>query len=348
MAGKCGKVGLSGDAFIGWDEETAYGTKVGPGAGTKFGLPSSDGLVPQVEVLDPPTIATPFSDVSLAFVGKQFVDGAVAFPLVYEGFEHLLLHAMGMVSATASPGSGTFGRNFDLTSNGRFRNTTSPSLTVHVSRGIVGSGSTQPYVFSFVGCAIDTMKVSCRKGEAAFIEFGVFGKNPSSAVSGQAATFPTAPVANFTECVVTWGGVEIPVGSFEVNMSRGIDKDRFFLGQVSTCEPPMSKYLITGNFETEWDNEIRAGGKTLVQDRDERNARTLKFAFTSTKLITGTTAQHWRFDVEVPNAIITTFDNPIVPGRILATCNFKGYDSDLSTTPHELRIFQQALANYTD
>jgi hypothetical protein len=350
MAGKCGKVGLSGDAWVGWDEEAAnaYGTKVGPGAGTKFGLPSSDGLEDTKEVLDPPSISQAYTDIAQVFVGKQFVEGGLAFPMPYEGFEHLLLHGMGAIAATASPGSGSFGRNFDLTSNGRFRHATSPSLSLHVSRGIVGSGSTNPLVFSYLGCVVDSMKISCKRGEALFVEWGFFGKNPSVATSSQAATFPTAPLANFTECVVTWGGVEIPVTSFEINFSRGIDKDRFFLGQTSTCEPPMTKNIVTGSFETEWDNEIRAGSTTLQADNSAGTDRILKFAFTSTKLMTGMSAQHWRLDFELNNAVITKLRNPIVPGRIIATCDFKGYDSNLATTPHELRIFQQALANYTE
>lgn len=351
MAGKCGKVGLSANAWVGWNEEAAnaYGTKVGPNGSTKFALPLSDGLEKTIERSAPPSVTQAFSDVAQVFPSVTRVAGTESFAVPYEGLEDLLLHALGELNTAPGVASGTFARYFDLSAGGRYKHATSPSLSLHCSRGIVGSGSTLPTVFSYLGAVIDSLKFSADRGGALQAEFEFVAKDASIATSNVTPAFPTAPVANFTECQVTWGGVQIPVSRFDLSIAKGIDRERFFLGETSTCEPPMKKWVVTGSLETEWDNEIRAGGVTMLADHDAGTPRELKFAFTSRTKIPGTSAQYYHLDLILPACLLGKFSPPVTQqGRITLSVPFTGYDDTVSTAPHEFRIYQQAAANYTE
>lgn len=351
MAGKCGKVGLSANAWFGWNEEaaSAYGTQVGPNSATEFALPLSENIVETTERIAPPTVTQAFGDINQVYRSVTRVEGPVSFAMPYEGLETLLLHALGTLTSAGAATSGTYSRYFDLAAGGRYKNSNSPSLTLHASRGIVGSGSTNPLVFSYYGCVIDSIKLSCDRGGPLLVEFSFFGKNVAVATSSVTPTFPSAPIANFTECAVTWGGVEIPVSRFEVTISKGIDKERFFLGQTDTCEPPMSKWSVSGSLETEWDNEIRAGGVTLRDDYAAGTDRELKFSYTSATKIPGTSAQYYEFDLTLPATLLGQVSPPVTrQGRVLMTVPFVGYDDNVAAVPHEFRIYQHAAEAFTE
>jgi hypothetical protein len=349
MAGKCGKVGLSANAWFGWNEEATYGTALGPNSASDFALPISESILETTERLAPPTVTQAHNDINQVYQGLTRVEGSVQMAVPYEGLETLWLHALGEINSGAAASSGTFSRFMDLSAGGRYKHATSPSLTLHASRGIVGSGSSLPLVFSYYGSVIDTLKLSAERGGALLAEFGVFGKNFSVATSSVSPSYPTAPIANFTECAVTWGSVEIPVSRFEINIAKGIDRERYFLGQTDTCEPPMSKWQVTGSLETEWDNEVRAGSKTLRQDYADGTDRELKFSFTSRTLIPGTTGQYYELDLVLPAALLGQVSPPITrQGRVLLTVPFTGYDDTIASAPHEFRMFQHGASNYTE
>jgi hypothetical protein len=167
-----------------------------------------------------------------------------------------------------------------------------------------------------------------------------------SAYSGS-TSFPTAPIPNFTECVATWGGTKIPCTDFTITCNRNIDKARFFAGDTKSNEPPMGQYECSGSLTTEWDNEKRVGSSTLQQDYVNKTPRVLELAFLGPGI--AGTAQRYMFKIQLNAALIATFPVSVTQrGRVTVPMTFKAYDSDVTTTPHELRVIEQNARNFVD
>lgn len=343
-----GFVGLSADAWSAANKETAYGTAVGPNGSMESFLFLSETLKANRPLIAVPNIAAAFLDVNQKFPGATVVDGDIEYACTYETFENLLLHCFGTINNAASGASGSFSRNFDLSTKGRWRSTTSPSLTLHVSRGIVGSGNTNPTVFSYSGCVVDAFQFSCGRDQPLKLRMTVFGRNETIAVSSQTPSFPTSPVINWTECVPTWGGTKIPVTEFSMTVRRNLDRDRIFAGDTFTNEPPMGQYECECTLTTEWDNENRVGTNTLRADYIAQTSRTLLFNFTSANAITGTSIKY-NWQLSMPAAIISAFPpNVSGRGRVLVPMTFKGFDSDTTSFPHEVRLATTNARNFAD
>lgn len=344
-----GLPGLSADSWIGVNEEVTYGTKVGP-TSALFTSFLDETLTDERPLLEAPVISQPHHDVNLVFPGVQRTRGTVTVPYVYEGLEEWLLHALGEINGGASGASGTYTRNFDLADKGRWKKSASPGLSIHVSRGIVGSGATLPTVFSYLGCVVDTIEFECKKDDVLRMKVGVISQQVDAlATSSVSVVLPTAPPAIFNEMVVTWGAARVPCSRFKVMMKRNLDGDRAFSGDSIINEPPPTRYdVVQAEVDTEWDNEVRAGSVTLRADYLARTQRELKAAFTSTGNI-GATAQKYVTEISLPVAIISgNFPNVKQTGRIPITLKFNGYDSTVGTAPHELRVYQKNARNFTD
>jgi hypothetical protein len=343
-----GFVGLSADAWSAANKETTYGTAVGPSGASEFFLFLSETLKANRPLIPVPNITAAFLDVNQKFKGATVVDGDLEFACTYETMENLLLHCFGQITGAASGTSGSFSRNFDLTSKGRWRSATSPSLTVHVSRGIVGSGNTNPTVFSYSGCIVDSFQFSCGRDQPLKLRMTLFGRNEVIAVSSQAQVYPTSPVINFTQCTPTWGGTKIPITEFSLTVRRNIDRDRFFAGDLLTNEPPMGQYEVECTATTEWDNENRVGTTTMRADYIAQTARELALSFTSDNTIVGT-SNFYNWNLSLPQAIIGAFPvNVAGRGRVLVPMTFKGWDSDVTAVPHEVRLFTRNARNFAD
>jgi len=287
--------------------------------------------------------------VAQTYVGSEIVEGDIVLAMVYEGFENLLLHALGEVNNVSASTSGTFTRDMDLSDTGRYQNTNSPSLSVHISRGIVGSGVTDPTVFTYEGCVVDGFTLSTTRDGPLLFTLSFFGQTETIATSSVTPSYPTAPVANGTECVSWWGSTALPFTDFTLTVRRNIDRERFFLGSTQTFEPPMGQYTCECSCTTEWDNEIRAGSSTLRADFRARTNRQLRFNFTSTDLIASTVAQYYGFDLKMPAALITQFPpNVSGQGRVTVPCTFTAFDDDTSSLPHEVRISQTTDSTFTE
>lgn len=334
-----GKVGLSADAWLAWDEETTYGTKVAVSSGSGFSLFTAESMRGQINIREVPNIAASHKDLAQTYVGSQIVEGDVTIAVPYDGISNLLLHALGEINDGQAWTSDSYLVNFDLADTGRYKNANSPSLTIHVSRGVVGSGVTIPSVFSYEGCVVDSFSFSCSRDGALLLTLTFFGQQETLATSSVTASFPTAPVANGTECTVTWGGTAIPVTDFTVTARRNIDRERFFLGSTQTYEPPMGQYQVEATVNTEWDNENRVGTATLRADYAAKTNHVLWFTFTSTDVIDGLDVTKYSFQINMPYALITQFPpNVTGQGRVLVPMTITGFDSSTISTPHEIRI----------
>lgn len=348
MPAGAGLVGLSADAFLGYNKETTWGTLVGPNGSTESILFLSESLKADRPLVPVPNIAAAYLDVNQKFQGAQTVAGDIELACPYEGIENLLLHAFGEINNTAGGASGTFSRNFDLAKKGRWKSPTSSGLSIHVCRGVVGSGATNPTLFSYSGILVDQFQFSCGRDQPLKLRLSLFGKQETLQVTAQTGSFPTAPIANFTECIVTWGGTVIPCTEFAVNCNRNIDRDRVMAGRTFTEESPMGQYASGATMTSEWDNEKRVGSLTMYQDFQNQTPRELMFRFISTATIAGTSMKYiWQ--LSLPNAVIATFPaNVQGRGRVLVPITFTGFDNDITTAPHDIRLAQQNARSFLD
>lgn len=343
-----GNVGLSADSFAAWDEEPTYGAKTGPSAGTsKFSLFLQEDLRGNVQILSAPTVNA-FRDINQTYVGQEVVEGSLSLAYAYEGLEHLLLHCFGDINNSASGLSGTWARDFDLNPRGRYQHANSPSLSIHINRGVVGSGVSNPTTFTYEGCVVDEFDISCERGGPVILKITFFGQTETIVTGSLAPTFSPAPIANSTEASCVWGAALIPVTQWRVNVKRGIDKNRFFHSTTLTAEPPMGQYIVTASATTEWDNEARNAGATLRTDYRARSARQLQFGATSRDFITGT-VQKYQFTLKMEKALIDAFP-PTVPGvgRVLVPITWTAYNDTTTTPQQELRMSQVADNEYTE
>jgi hypothetical protein len=146
---------------------------------------------------------------------------------------------------------------------------------------------------------------------------------------------------------VTWGASKIPCTEFSVTCTRNIDKGRIFGGSTVTDEPPMGQYDVTGTLTTEWDNEKRSSNATLQADYINKAARSLIFKFFG-PAISGTVKQY-QFFISLVQARISSFPVSVSGrGRVTVPMAFKGWDSDVTTAPHDLRLVLQNARNFVD
>lgn len=354
MAGPAGKVALAADTWAGWDKEVTYGTEVTIGGSTQFGLFLSENVEDGRQPSEPPTITLAHRLSSQLYDGPVICGGPIDFPLTYQGFENQLLHACGKISnAGAGSSSGTFVRDFDLSPRGRYKvETGSPSLSLHISRGVVGSGQSNPTVYTFRGTTVNDfeLRLASPFSHLSFIPNFLAQDNPTPLPETQTPSFPTSPIINGTECTATWGGVEIFVSDFSVRCTRNLARDRRRVGRRVIEEPPPGRYLVEGNFTTEWDGELRAGSpaKAMILDYRSRTVRELKFAFASSTDIPSTSSPYL-FDIILPEAVLFTFPNFIrSEGHVRMNVTFRAYASSATTDPKELRISTQTGATFAD
>ncbi len=345
-----GQVGLSADSYFAWDEESSYGSKVTHSNSSGFSLFQSESLRSQLNIAEVPNISGAHKNVNDTYLATEIVEGDVTLAYSYEGLEDLLLHAFGAVNNNALDDSGTYIRDFDLTSKGRYRHATSPSLSTHVNRGIVGSGNTDPTIFTYEGCVVDGFVLSMTRDGALNLQLTFFGQTETTAIIGSITpTYPTGPVANSTECSVTWGSAAIPVTDFTLTVRRNIDRDRFFFGTTQTAEPPMGQYEVTVSLTTEWDDENRVGSNSLQDDYRARTNRELLLLWTSTDLISGTIAQNYTCQLDMNQALITQFPPNISQrGRVLVPVTFGCYHDGSSSNQKEVRLSQRTDNTYTE
>lgn len=343
-----GVVGLSADSFLAWDEETAYGTKITASASSKFSQFLDDDIKGRLAYEEVPNITAATVDPDNVYLARKSMEGTVVIPVSYEGLEHLLLHAFGTLTSSVSATSATFTKTFDLSTSGRYKNSNSPSLSLHVARGKVGAGATNPTVFTYEGVVIDEFEFRMRPFGILELSLGIFGQAESLAAIALTPVYDIAPVPIFKELTCQWGAVTIPVTGFSLRCRRGIDRERYFAGSDETYEPPMAQYQTSWEIETEWDNEVRAGSTTMQADFTAKTARALDFNFTSTAKIASTTAQFYTFNLGMAKAIITDF-HPTVKrrGRVVMPVSGRAY-TDGTAVPRNLRLVTTGDSTYAE
>ena len=230
-------------AWIGWGEESTYGTRVAPAS---FLEVNSENFKGEQSYISRPTLRSASQNYKVR--SKKSVSGGFAFPFPWEGAEQLIEHAMGSVVTTgAGPYTHTYALE-DLLPTG---------LTFHVNRdaAALGAGS----AFEYEGCHIASLKFSQEAENFLICEVGVLGEDWRN-LAVATPTFPTFDGVDWEHLsafTIDPGGtpVALSVRSWELMIENTLADDRFILGsRVRRGLGRSGQRKITGKVECEFEN----------------------------------------------------------------------------------------------
>ncbi len=209
--------GFGTDAWLGFAEESTYGTYV---PATKFLEITEESFEFERPTIQRPTLRSASNN--SVVVGKTSVTGSFKCQLNYSGFDRLFKHVMGATPVTT--GSGPYTHQHALA------NSLPTGLSFHLNRSAasVGTGS----AFKLMGCQIQSMTISQSVEEEAMVEFNVIGQDFGN-LNVETPTFPTLELAQWTHFAMSLGGSYddyIKVRSYEMTIDNKLADDRYNLG----------------------------------------------------------------------------------------------------------------------
>lgn len=301
-------VGIGMKGYIGFGEESTYGTPV---TRTKFldilgesiqyqrPLIESQGLY-RVGVLD-----------SKVVQGAVEVGGDFSFEAQYDGWEKLAKQVFGAVNSTNIAGT-AYKHLFTIADS------LPTGLTFEVFRDQSGFTSEQNRAFIYKGCKINSMQFACGVGELLKVTCAIMGRDVERQAK-TSETFTTTPLAVYHRGLLKWGGVDAEVSQFQLTLANGLDA-RPLLGTALTREPLRgSKVQVTGSFTAEFDSPAK------FDDFLNAASRVLNVRFDG-PLITGGLGQGYYIDMNINVGILTSVRIILnSPGRIMMEVDFKGY-----------------------
>lgn len=233
--------GLGASAYVGWAEESTWGTGVTP---TDFYKPAGGETVRwnPTHWLDPSLGTAAVEDV---FLGTSTVGGDVPLPFRYEGLEYPLKHLLGSVS-TAAEGDGykhTFTPADDLPTG----------MTWHIYRDIPAAKS-----FRAVGVKIPKGVFTVERNAPLMFTPTILGK-AETLETKQSPTYTTTTLLKPSELVVTkstfTGTIDVLSATIEVN--NPLTEDRFDLAASGDFKEPQrsDKRTVTATIEGEFSEE---------------------------------------------------------------------------------------------
>lgn len=304
------------NVIFGFGEESTYGTPVVSGKWVEI---MEEAVKGEQSWIARPTLRSPSQ--SQRVKSKKSVAGNVKMNLGYEGYERLIKHAMGSVSAPV--GSGPYVYTFSLA-------TALPTgLTLHISRdaAAVGVGS----AFEYDGCQVTKMTISQSIEDLCMIDFEFIGQDFRN-VNIDTPTYPTFHQIDWTQFEFTWNASTIPVRNFEVTLDNALADDRFNLGsRLRVGLGRSGPRKVSGKFEAEFDS------LTLYSAfRDQSTTAALQAAWSN--------GSNKALFVIIPMALLQAGEPQTTDAGVI-TCSyeFEGFQS--STENDEMTItLQNSLA----
>lgn len=238
--------GFGHNAWIGWGQESTFGTRVAPG---KFLEILKENFKREATYLSKPALRSP--SMKNRVRSKLSVSGGFTFQFPWDGAEQLLKHALGSVVTT---GVGPYTHTFSLES------TIPTGLTFHVNRdaAAVGAGS----AFEYEGCQIQ--KITFRQEVENFLEcdIEVLGED-SRNLAVATPTFPTFDGVDWEDLSSFAldadgsgsGPLLLQVRNLEVSIENSLADERYRLGiRTRIGLGRQAQRKISGTMEVEFDS----------------------------------------------------------------------------------------------
>lgn len=302
-------VGFGTNAWLGYGEESTYGTAVST---TKYAEIMEESIGGKQSVIGIETLRS--ASKSQTTKSKLSVEGSVKMALGYEGYERLLKHALGS-NATTGPALSVYTHEITLAS----ALPTGLTLVVNRDAAALGSGT----AFQYSGCQITKATFRQAPEQLLEAEFEFLGSGWAN-IAVPTPTFVTFQPIDWTQLVVCdLGGNTIKCKEFELTIENALASDRYQLGsRTRTGLGRSGSRTITAKLVTELEN--------LTLYNLYKNQTNVAFSIEWSNALTGANLRRFRMD---GNCNVQG-DDPSVSdaGPIELTLNLEFFDQ--SSTPN--------------
>ncbi len=212
------------NGWIGWAEESTFGTPV---TAAKFLEIENESIKAERKNNVIPLLGHASQRRTVA--SKMSVSGSFRAPVLWEGVEQIIKHAMGSVS-TSGPSGGLYTHTFSLAS------ALPTGLTVEVNRddaAISGSAA-----FQYAGCKINKLTLSQEMEQPLMMEVEILGKD-RALIAATSKTFPTYDAIDYAQVTIAQidpgGGSEfaLPLKNLKITIDNALYDDQFRLGSYT-------------------------------------------------------------------------------------------------------------------
>lgn len=207
-------LGFGYDSWIGFGDESTYGTGVSP---TIFSEIMDESLSNSDNYIAKPSLR----GVSHArkVQSKILASGSVKFQVGYTGLEKLFKHALGSSSVS---GSSTYTHAISLA------DALPTGITLHVNRNASNIGT----AYRYVGCQVGKLTLSQSVEDFLMASFDFTGRDEET-ISVASPTFPTFTGCQWSELAVSINSVTThKVRSYELTLDNSLATDRHQLGSA--------------------------------------------------------------------------------------------------------------------
>lgn len=312
------KPGLGMNSWLGFGEESSYGTA---STRTNFLEIESETLMKEVNRIEAVSILRRGVVDNKVLSGAVHVMGDMSFPVQYDGWMPLLKHAFGAVAhsqpdVTNAPT--VYKHHFTI------EDVLPTGLTFEVFRDTTQFTTEPNKSFVYTGCKIEKIELHCAVDEVLRCNVSIMGQDEARATrSSSNPTFSSAPYVIFTQGILTYNSNDMEVNNVALSLNNGL-APRFKLGSALTREPVAdAKIVASGSFEcefTSW-NEY--------DDFVNTTERSLTLNFTGPSIAGG---QTYKMNFTCTQIFIDKVKLSLDrPGRILMTIDFKCYRNSAST-----------------
>lgn len=307
-------VAFGNKAFIGFAEESTYGTYV---AATKFLEIMEESFVGDRPFISKPSLRN--ASHMQKVLGKISVKGGFKSQMGFAGFERIFKHALG---GSATTGSGPYTHTATLSDN------LPTGLSFYIDRDSTNNGGDGA---RYYGCNIDKLTIRQAIEEVAEIEVSVVGSNWVMSTA-ETPTFPTLVQADWMNCTsISFNGATLDVKDFEFTLENELATDRYKLASNSIVGlGRKGPRKLSGKFSMERDS---VNAHLIVGDHYLQTGTAFTITYTWTN---GLAAGALRSITVNANGIISKVEeNAKDAGPIMLNVEWDGY---ATTSNNELTI----------
>ena len=213
-------LGFGHAAYLGWAQESTYGTAVDPP--TKFIEIETESLKAERKKIVRPLLGHVSQRRTVN--SKMSVGGGFKTDMLWEGLEQILKHALGSVATTGPVGS-IYTHTYSLAA------ALPTGLTLNVNRDAANIGGSSAFQYS--GCKIAKLTIGQEMELPMSLECEVLGRTRVN-VARTAATFPTHDAVDYAQMTVAAinpasANYAIPVKSLKIVIDNALHEDQYRL-----------------------------------------------------------------------------------------------------------------------
>lgn len=234
--------GFGYDAWIGFGEESTWGTRAAP---TKFIRILDESFKLNNSFIPKPSLGFASHQAARGTLSKKTADGGFSSHFGYSGFETLMKHAMGSV-ITTNPSGTAYLHTYALAS------ALPTGLTAHVNRAAAAVGTANEYE----GSQIEKITFTQEPEEILKVSIEMQSQDEAD-IAVASPTFPTFVAADWDDFVLTLDTVATTVTSFELTIENTLATDRHQLGsRLRRGLGRSGPRKVTGKFVTEYEDQV--------------------------------------------------------------------------------------------